>query len=393
LVCSFNRTAVLVDPESGARSAVYAVGSDGTPGGPLEGTAFRVVDKRYLVYASPDGILVAARYDPATQLVQRPVAMVGGVRREAIGEAQYDIAANGTLVYAPGVDATLGRLVVRRPGNAAQPLLSESADYQRYDLSRDRRWLAAAVQAPEGTELRIYDLQNGQRTAWFRAELIRHPIWSTDGERLLVAVRDSTRWTILTGSPGSGLPPDTVASFSADASAPDPTDFHDDHTALAQDWSNAVVMRFDPGVPNPVFDTVLTGARFASLSPGGKLIAYQSLEGSRVIVTTYPVAGRRWQLASEGVEPLWLSATEVLYRSGVSWYLVRIKPETGEPTGAATLWATDSRFSDTSGWSNRPSHDGGIIYVEGPSQTGTSYLRVIPNWVAQMKAAVDAANR
>ena len=105
------------------------------------------------------------------------------------------------------------------------------------------------------------------------------------------------------------------------------------------------------------------------------------------------MAGRRWQLASEGVEPLWLSATEVLYRSGVSWYVVRINPETGEPTGAATLWATDSRFSDTSGWSNRPSHDGGIIYVEGPSQTGTSYLRVIPNWVAQMKASVDAANR
>ena len=393
LVCSFNRTALLVDPESGARAVIHAVSPDGSPGGALEGTAFRVVDKTYLVYASPDGMLVAARYDPGARLAQRPVMMLGGVRREAIGETQYDIAANGTLVYAPGVDATLGRLVVMHPGSAPQLLLSELADYQRYDLSRNRRWFAAAVQATEGTELVVYDLQNGQRSVWLRAEQVRHPIWSADGDRLLVAVRDSTRWTILTGSPGSGMPPDTVASFAADASAPDPVDFHDDDTALAQDWSNAVVMRFDPGAPNPVFDTVLTGARFASLSPGGTLIAYQSLEGSRVLVTTYPEAGRRWQLGSEGVEPLWLSATEVLYRSGVSWYLVRVNPETGEPTGAATLWATDPRFSDTSGWSNRPSHDGGIIYVEGPSQTSSSYLRVIPNWVAQMKAAVDAANR
>jgi len=93
------------------------------------------------------------------------------------------------------------------------------------------------------------------------------------------------------------------------------------------------------------------------------------------------------------VEPLWLSATEVLYRSGVSWYLVRLNPETGEPLGAPSFWSRDPRFSDTSGWSNRLSHDGGIIYVQGPAQTSTGYLRVVPNWVAQMKTAVDAANR
>ena len=36
--------------------------------------------------------------------------------------------------------------------------------------------------------------------------------------------------------------------------------------------------------------------------------------------------------------------------------------------------------------------DGGIVYLQGPEQTSTSYRRVVPNWVAQMKAAVDAAN-
>jgi hypothetical protein len=117
------------------------------------------------------------------------------------------------------------------------------------------------------------------------------------------------------------------------------------------------------------------------------------LEGSRIVVASFPVAGRRWQIASEGVEPLWLSATEILYRAGVSWYLAHLNPETGEPLGAPTFWARDPRFSDTSGWSNRLSHDGGIIYVQGPEQTSATYLRVIPNWVSQMKAAVDAANR
>ncbi len=393
LLCGFNWTAQVIDPESGESWSVRTVRPDGAPGGLLEGSAFRVVDKTYLVYLSLDGNLVAARYDPDAHLAQRPVTMLGGIRREAIGETQFDIAANGTLLYAPGVDGTLGRIVALHPGGIPQPLMSELEDYQRYDLSRDRRWFAAAVRATEGTELRIYDLQNGQRYTWLRAQQVRHPIWNPDGDRLVVAVRDSARWSILAGSPGSGTPPDTLAVFEAGPSSPDPVDYHDDHTALAQDWNGSIVMRFDPSAPKPVFDTVLTGARFASVSPNGKLIAYQALEGSRILVTTFPVAGRRWQIASEGVEPIWLSATEVLYRSGTSWYVSRINPETGEPAGAPSFWARDPRFSDTSGWSNRPSHDGGIVFVEGPAEASTPYLRVIPNWVDQMKAAVDGAKR
>ena len=162
---------------------------------------------------------------------------------------------------------------------------------------------------------------------------------------------------------------------------------------MAQSWAGSIVTRFDPGAAHPTFDTLLTGARFASVSPNQKLILYQTLEGNEVIVTGFPVPGRRWQLASEGVEPLWLSATEVLYRLGIAWYLVRINADTGEPLGPPTFWARDPRFSDTSGWSNRPSRNGGIIYVQGPAQNSSTYLRVLPDWVRQMRAAVDAASR
>jgi len=393
LLCSYNGTALLFDPASGERWSLRAAQSDGSPAGLLAGSAFRVVDRRYLIYLAVDGSLLAARYDPDTHMAYRSVTLLAGVRREAVGEAQFDLAADGTLLYAPGVDASIGRMVSLRSGGTPQPLPVETANFQRYDLSRNRRWLAAVVQAAEGTELRIYDLRDGQHFTWLTGESVRHPLWSRDGEQLLVGVRDSTRWTVLRGAPSSGARPDTLASFAFDLNNPDPVDFHDDHTALAQDWAGSVAMRFDPGVSPPKLDTVLTDVRFPAVSPNGRLVVYQSLEGPRVIVTSFPVAGRRWQLASEGVEPLWLSATEVLYRSGVLWFLARLDPETGEPLGAPTFWARDPRFSDTSGWSNRPSYDAGIIYVQGPEQSGSSYLRVVPNWVAQMKAAVDAANR
>jgi len=384
---------VVFDPESGKQWTLRAARPDGSPGSLLTGSAFRIVDKRYLVYLAVDGSLLAARYDPATHLAQRSVTLLAGIRREAFGEGQYDLSADGTLVYAPGVDGTIGRMVTLRSGGSPQPLPVETGDFQRYDLSRDRRWLAAAVQATEGMELRVYDLRDGQHFTWLKGEAVRHPLWSPDGSWLLVGVRDSTRWIILRGAPSSGARPDTVAKFEFDPANPDPIDLHDDHLAVAQNWAGSAVSRFDPSLPRPAFDTVVTGVRFTSVSPKGRLLAYQTLEGGRIEVTSFPVPGRRWQLASDGAEPVWLSATEVLYRAGVSWYLARVNPETGEPVGAATFWARDPRFSDTSGWSNRPSHDGGIIYVQGPEQTSASYLRVVPNWVAQMKAAVDSANR
>ena len=124
---------------------------------------------------------------------------------------------------------------------------------------------------------------------------------------------------------------------------------------------------------------------------GGKLIAYQDPEG-RVKVTSYAPGGDVIHIAS-GVEPLWLSSSELIYRSGVTWYSIKVDPVTGEARGAPVVFARDPRFNDTSGWSNRLSHDGGIIYIRGPDDPGARYLRVIPKWVKRMKAAVDSANR
>ena len=392
LVCSINRTGVLVDPESDSAYTIRATRPDGSVGNPVVGTAFRVVDQRYLVYMSIDGNLLAAPFDPATHLAGRPVSLIAGMRREAVGEAHFDIAANGTLVYAPGVDAVIGRLVSLKAGGIPQPFPMDSGDFQRYDLSPNRRWMAVSAAGLEGNELRIYDLRDGQRYTWLRGEFIRHPLWSPDGEELIAGVRDAGRWSILRGQPGPGTRPDTLMTADWSIASPDVADFHDLHNAVAQNWAASVTMRFDPSVRPMKLDTILVGARFASISPNGKLILFMTMEG-QVIATSFPVPGRRRQIASAGVEPLWLAPTTVLYRSGVSWYSVRVDPETGEPQGAPTFWARDPRFSDTAGWSNRLSHDGGIIYLQGPAEVTASYLRVIPNWVEQMKAAVDGASR
>jgi len=392
LICSFNGIATVINPEQGTTVAIRTANTDGTPGALVAGTAFRVIDQQYLLWLAVDGTLTAARYDKDTHLAHRAVSLRTGVPREALGEGQFDVSGSGTLVFAPGIDATIGHLVRLTAGGTPEPLPMESGDFQRYDLSTDGRWLAAVTRSTDGNELRIYDLRDGQRFVWQRAEAMRHPIWDPNGEHLLFAAQNGDAWHILRGSPGSGQPVDTLATFGADARI-DPMGYPSDSVAVGQDWEGSVVVRFDPRATHPTIDTVLTGARFPSVSANQRLIAYQTLEETRIVVTSFPTPGRRWQIASSGVEPIWLSPSELLYRYGAVWYLARVNPETGEPLGAATLWARDPRFSDTSGWSNRPDHRGGIIYVQSPEQASPTFLRVIPNWVSQMKQAVDAANK
>jgi serine/threonine-protein kinase len=388
VISSRNGTALIMDPETGETWPVRSTLPDGSPGSVLSGSAFRVVQGEFLVYIS-DGDLRAAAYDRARHLAGRPTTLVSGIRRESTGAAQFDVTESGDLVYAPGADATVGHIVRLRPGGEPEPLPLDSAEIQRFDLSPDGRWLAVVVVTAGGHEVRIHDLRDGQRINWLRAELIRHALWSPDGQRLLVGLRDSTRWSLLSGIPSTGMLPDTLYSSGLE-NAFDPLDYRASDAVVAQNWTTYAAVRFDPGAEPVRFDTMATKVRFASLSPDRTRMMYTE-ESGRVVVASYPT-GRRWQVAADGAEPLWMSATEILFRRGVSWYLARLDPVSGEPVGAPTLWGRDPRFSDTAGWSNRPSHDGGIIYLQGPEQVSGTYLRVIPNWVAGMKSAVDQSN-
>ncbi|MFL5619862.1 MAG: hypothetical protein ACJ79A_15890 [Gemmatimonadaceae bacterium] len=392
VLCSGNRLVWTLDTVSGTQQNIVGRAADGTPGGPAQGTDFRLVDDRYLVYVSAAGDLSAASYDAKTRMLGRPVVLVPGVRREAVGPAQYDIAANGTLVFVPGADAQVVRMVSMRPGQAAQPLPVPADIFQRFDLSRDRRWLAGVVLGPQGQELRVYNLRDGQSFTWLRARGIRHALWNPAGTRLLVYMRDSTRWFLVYGSPASANAPDTLASAPLSAPPPEPFDFADEHTVLGEYAATLRAVRFDPAARPIRFDSLAFEPTFMTRSPSGKLVCYQDREG-RIMVTSFPPKPERIQIAAQGVEPLWLSDTEVLYRSGVSWYSSKVDPSTGEPAGTPTLWARDPRFSDTAGWSNRVSWDGGIVYVQGPEQTSGRYLRVVPDWVSRMKAAVDSVER
>ena len=393
MLCSYGGVGRIIDPVSGAAWVVRGPETVGTGSGPVPGSAFRLVAGKYLLYASPEGDLRAAVYDGRKHRIGRAVTVLSGVRLEAIGTAELDVNASGMLIYAPGANAGIGHLVRLAPRGAPARLPVEPGAYQRWDVSRDRRWLATVAQGPGYQELRVHDLGGGQSFVWQRHEYIGQPLWSTDGAWLIMLVADSSGAAILRGSPSAAVPPDTVFASNNRAAVPGPMDLHDPHDVVASISFPPVLVRFDP-LGRPLrLDTIARDRLFAMTSPDGRHMVFSVESGSRIIMTSAPPGSWERQVAASSVEPVWLSNSEILYRSGVTWHVSHVNPATSELVGSATVWGSDPRFSDTFGWSNRPDWSGGIIYLQGPEGTSARYLRIVPDWVAEMRAAADRANR
>ncbi len=393
LLCSFNETAVLVDPKTGESWPLRTRTADGAAGAAVSGASFQLVGRDHIIYVSLDGELRAARYDAASKLLGRSVVLIKGVDRDAVGAASLDLADNGLLAFVPSSGVLDARMVTLHEGASPVALPVERASFLRFDMSPDRRRLAAVVATPEGNELRVYDLRSGQRQVWLRAVNIKFPLWDRAGERLVVHVETSVGTALLYGSPSSAVAPDTLMRGANVVDAFDALDFAADHTLLARDGQTSNVYRLDLSRRPVAIDTLFKDAVYATVSADGRRLAWHPSSGSGLFVSGFPGLLEKQQVASIGLEPLWLSNSELLYRSGVTWYSARFDARTGELTGPPRRWGQDPQFLDTPGWSNRLSHDGGVLYAQSPPMVSARFVRFIPDFVTRIRAAVQEADR
>ena len=178
-------TVVGLSPPNRKRFVRRASAGAGAP--LLLGADFRIVDDLYLVYMALDGIISATKFTNRDSLtVGRSVPLVPAVRRTAYtGGGQFDLTRGGALVYLPGVNAELGRLVRRPSAGTAITLPIDPAAFLRFTPSPDGRRLASVVQGGQAQELWLYDLRAGTHETLDQALYVSSASWSPDGRRLV----------------------------------------------------------------------------------------------------------------------------------------------------------------------------------------------------------------
>jgi tRNA A-37 threonylcarbamoyl transferase component Bud32 len=365
----------------------------------LLGSDFRIVDEKYLVYISLDGTLMATRFEELDSLtVGRTVALVPGVRRSAYsGEGHYDITGTGALVYVPGINAEMGRLVRWSSDGRTVPLPVDEAVHQRFTPSPDGQRLGTVVEGIEQEELRLYDLRTGTHETVDRGFFIGGPGWSPDGRRIAYRKQEfdsPDKETVYLRSLDSPEKPRVL--ISGDYRANEPNSYlADNFILLGVSVKGGVVMVIDPTSSPPKIDSLPFSTYFISISPDRKWIAYQNQGARGILLQPWPSLDRRYQVDAQGGEPRWRSATELVYvvPDGSRLMQVRINSAASSPVGKPELLFADPRWADTPGWSLAIMPGGDVIYLQSPAENLGYYVRVVPGWVKAMKRAVNAANR
>ena len=366
------------------------------------GSDFRVIDSTYVVYMTMDGTLSATRFASRDSLtVGKSVALVPGVRRtQYSGAGQYDITDDGTLVYLPGINADVGRMMRWSAAAGTVAMNVDAATHLRFGPSPDGRRLGTVVEGIQQQEMRIYDLATGTFEVVETGLFVGAPAWSPDGRRIAYRKQEFANPETETVYLRQLDSPDAPrALVTGPYQAREATSYlADDFLLLSVNGAGQHNLLVDPSVSPARTDTLSLGSYFVAISPDRRWIAY-ALGGTRgLLLQPWPALNRRYLIDASGNEPVWRSATELLYTAQERGILIakRVRIDAASanaPVGTREVLIADPRFTETPGWSLGLMPDGGIAYVQSPSENLGYYVRVRPNWVRDMKRAVDAVNR
>jgi serine/threonine-protein kinase len=295
-----------------------------------EGSNPYLLPTGHLVYASPDGKILAARFDAASlSFVRDPIPIVEGVSVNAGGVASYEVSASGTMLHVASTpqDGAWELVWMTRGGLATQVdpgwIFVPGTGNASWALSPDGSRVAYRARTDAGFDIWVKDLPSGPPT---RLTLDpgeeADPRWTADGDRVTFV---SDR--------GGNLDLWSARADGADA----PVLVHDHPTPLAEGFVSPdgawTVVRLGATADNPGARDILFASRGSiprvlsanaayaeerpTLSPDGRWIAYTSDESGRreVYVRPFPdvQAGKVQVSRNGGGAPVWSRTGEELY--------------------------------------------------------------------------------
>ena len=319
----------------GGRAVVYTRAQPGTAGAiyvqPLPagerrllhaGTYGRFVSSGHLVHIQ-DGALFATPFDPATlSFTGETTRIVEGVSVKASDGAQFDIGANGSLIYLMGRAIESGSPMEWLDArDTVTALMAEAVDWLGPQFSPDGRQVAYTL---VGGGVWLLDVARGVRSPLTASASgpVQWPAWTPDGQRIAFSAAE-----------GAGIPNiywqrvDGVGQRQQLAESP--------FQQTQPSWHpNGRILAFQQATPpanqimivtidgnetdgwKPAQPAVFFESRFSetvpAFSPDGRWLAYSSNESGRfeIHVRPFPGPGGRMVVSTNGgTHPQW-SRTE-----------------------------------------------------------------------------------
>ncbi len=345
----------------------------------LAGSDPRYVRSGHVLYLV-DGTVTALPFDPKGLRIRgQPVAVLSGVRQESwAGAGQWTVSDAGTLIYARGGNAGIGRLVwADSSGRVGDTLRIPPGNLYDIYASPDGRFVSASTVTSTGRlQTVIIDAARG---------LSRR----VPGDSAIVTAwwPDASRFVVFTG--------DRAIAYTANG-------FRTADTLLGPGWRvGDVSPAGDWYVATRVGDSAGTylvpqkgqtplsrlseEASWAVFSHDGQWLAYL-VEGDGLYVSPVPATSQVFKIGPpDADEPEWSPRDDAIYyRTGSRWITVPVSTRNGFRAGEPRLLFS-ARFLQVSRKSYDVRADGRFLVLEGPPEETAVRLGVVTNFFTEVR--------
>lgn len=369
-------------------------------------THARYVPTGHLLFVRREGLLAAPFDARRLELTGPPARVLESLYVDNTdGYAEYDVAANGTLVYISRKTLERARTLVwvTRDGRE-EPLGIRPGPYAEPVLSPDGRRVALTLEEAS-RKVEIFDLARGAQTRVAEGPTSRfRPIWSRDGRHLVYAFE--TVFFNLHVRAADGTGPDELLLDAAADVLPQ---------AITPDGKRLLFVLSKAGAGGSIAALPLTGdARPAAagppeiivtgpnhhflpaLSPDGRWLAYtmQTAGRSEVFVQPFPGPGERMQVSpAGGAVPVWAkNGREIYYRHSTregTWMMaVPVRAGATLELGQPVRLFRDDYASAWAGAAYDVAADGRFLMVKPVPESAPRDIVVVLNWFEELKRKI-----
>ena len=391
-----------------AEIAVLAPGTT-APKVLIRGGSFpRYVESGHIVYLAGTDLRAVAFNLASLELAGDPVSIETGVRTTLPGAADFDVAADGTLVYVAGgsqVAAPPRTLawIDRSNGREEDVPLSvmPARQYSGLAIAADGNRVAIDVRE-EANDIWIWDIARetftrltfGPSTEWW-------PVWMPDGRRVVFGSNQAGASSVyIQAADGSGRAQRVTQSMRDHL----PTSVSPDGKRIIfeenSDTFDLLSVTLDPIGPFiPLLQTPFD-ERNGAISPDGRWLALQSTESGRpeIYVRPFPdTQGGRWQVStSGGALPLWSPVGDELFymtSTGTTRGIMAVRVEQGLTwTAGRPVTAAQGSFMQGNALTYGVSRDGRrfLVIKQGaapaPATAGPApTIVVVQHWFDELR--------